>query len=335
MTADKILSQDEVDSLLKGVTSGEIETESSKDDTSEIRPYDFTNKEWITRRRMSGLELANDEFSKLFRSSISTLLVKFADVTIESIEMIKFEDFINNIPMPSSINIFTMKPFNGHALFVLEAPLVFAFIDFMFGGSNTEHFKSEGRSFTSIEQSIIRKVVATALHDMKAAWSSIEQVQPEYVKSEINPRFVNIASPTQLVIKIEINIEVEDFKGKMFFCIPYSMVEPANKQLYSTGVQAEEHENTNQWHDVLQEILMNAYTKLTVEIAKTEITFEDLMKFEVGSVISLNKPVSEASIVKIEGLPKFKGFPGQSRGSAAIKLTRILQGLPGMSGSST
>jgi len=260
--------------------------------------------------------------------------VKFTDVTIEGIEMIKFEDFINNIPMPSSINIFTMKPFNGHALCVLEAPLVFAFINFLFGGSNTEDFNSEGRSFTSIEQNIIQKVVTTALHDMKAAWSNIEQVQPEYVRSEINPQFVNIAAPTQLIIKIEINVEVEDFKGKMFFCIPYSMVEPANQQLYSTGVQAEEYENDNQWQDVLKDILMNAYAELTVEIAKTEITFEDLMKFEVGSVISLNKPVSEASVVKIEGLPKFKGFPGQSRGNTAIKLTKILQGLPGIPGSS-
>jgi flagellar motor switch protein FliM len=178
-------------------------------------------------------------------------------------------------------------------------------------------------------------VVATALQDMKAAWSRIEQVQPEYVRSEINPRFVNIATPDQLVIKIEINVEVEQFQGKMFFCIPYAMVESANQQLYSTGVQADENENANQWHDVLKEILINAYTNLTVEIAKTEITFEDLMKFEVGSVISLNKPVSEASIGKIEGRPKFKGFPGQSRGSAAIKLPKTLLGLPGMSGSST
>jgi flagellar motor switch protein FliM len=159
---------------------------------------------------------------------------------------------------------------------------------------------------------------------MKTAWGRIEQVQPEYVKSEINPRFVNIATPDQLVIKVEINIEVEQFTGKAFFCIPYSMVEPANKQLYSTGIQAEEYENANQWHDILKEILMDTHAKLAVEMARIEITFEDLMKFKVGSVINLNKPVSEESVVKIEGLPKFKGFPGQSRGNAAIKLTKIL-----------
>jgi flagellar motor switch protein FliM len=130
MTADKILSQDEVDSLLMGVTSGEIETESSTGDTSEVRPYDFTSRDWITGRKMPGLEMANDEFSKLFRSSISTLLVNFADVSIEGIELVKFNDFMNAIPMPSNINIFTMKPFHGHALFVLEAPVVFAFIDY-------------------------------------------------------------------------------------------------------------------------------------------------------------------------------------------------------------
>ncbi len=319
---NKVLSQDEVDALLRGVSSGEIETETRKGEGTGVRPFDLTSHERIIRGRMPGLEMANERFSRFFRNSISSIIMKFVDVNIHSVAMMKFSEFMKTIPMPSSINIFKMEPLKGYALFVIEAPMVFAFIEYFFGGAAARHVKSEGRYFTPIEQRIIKKIVGTALNDMATAWKGIVPMQPEHVGSEMNPQFVTIVTPTEVVIKIEIHIEVEDFTGKLFFCVPYSMVEPVKEKLYS-GIQSDKLETDHRWVSRLKDILMESYIKVIVEIGRTELTVGDLMNLEVGNVITLGKSVSDELVVKVEDIPKFKGVPGFSRGNQAIKITNL------------
>jgi flagellar motor switch protein FliM len=322
---DKILSQDEVDALLKGVASGDIDTEEARDKIiGGIRTYDFTNQERIIRGRMPGLEIANEGFARLFRGTMSSLVMKFIDISIQAVEIIKFSDFIKTIPVPSSINLFTMAPLKGYSLFVLEAPLVFALIEFFFGGATAKHIKSEGRAFTAIEQRVIQKIVKLALKDMGTAWSGIAPIQPEYVSSEINPQFVTIVTPVEIVINIEMLIEIEDFAGKIFFCIPYSMIEPVKEKLYS-GIHGNKFETDRRWAVVMKEALMETYLNITAEVGSMVLHFKDVMNFEPGTVLNLGKSITDELVVKVENSPKFKGEPGVSRGNQAIKLTRVIE----------
>jgi flagellar motor switch protein FliM len=217
-----------------------------------------------------------------------------------------------------------MDPLKGYALLVMEAPLVFAFIEFFFGGTSAQHIKTEGRAFTPIEQRVVQRVVNTALKDMAEAWSGISPVKPEYVSSEINPQFVTIVTPAEIVISIEVLIEIEDFAGRMFFCIPYSMVEPVKEKLYS-GIHGDKFETDHRWAKVMKQVLMETYVDVTVELGSLVVTFGDIMNFEIGSVINLGKSITDELIVKVEGLPKFKGIPGISRGNQAVKLTRVIE----------
>lgn len=323
--SDKVLSQDEIDALLKGVASGAIDTDDAKEQLlAGVRSYDFTSQERIIRGRMPGLEMANESFSRHFRGSVSNLIMKFVDISVQNVEIIKFSDFIKTIPVPSSINIFKMDPLKGYSLLVLEAPLVFAFIEFFFGGANAQNIKSEGRAFTSIEQRVIQRVVNMALKDMKTAWNGIAQITPEYVSSEINPQFVTIVTPAEIVIKVEVLIEIEDFAGRMFFCIPYSMVEPVKEKLYS-GIQGDKFETDQRWALIMKNILRQTEVKLTAEVGRLRLTFEDIMDFKVGNVLNLGKSVHDNLIVNVEGLPKFKGVPGFSRGNQAVKLVEVIE----------
>jgi flagellar motor switch protein FliM len=318
---DKILSQDEVDALLKGVASGEIDTEDAKEQLMDgIRSYDFTSQERIIRGRMPGLEMANESFARLFRTSISNLIMKFVDISIQNVEIIKFGDFIKTIPVPSSINLFKMEPLKGYSLLVLEAPLVFAFVEFFFGGASAQHIKSEGRAFTSIEQRVIQRVVRMALGDLEKSWTGISPIKPEFIGSEINPQFVTIVTPAEIVINVEVMIEIEDFAGRLFFCIPYSMIEPVKEKL-SSGIHGDKLETDQRWSKIMTQALRETFVGLSAEIGRLNITFEDIMKFEVGNVLNLGKSVADELILKVEGHPKFKGHPGFSRGNQAIKLT--------------
>ncbi len=322
---DKVLSQDEVDALLKGVASGDIDTEEAKEKIiNGIRPYDFTSQERIIRGKMPGLEMINDAYSRLLRSSISSLIMKYIDISIQNVETVKYSDFMRTIPMPSSINIITMEPLKGLALLVLEAPLVFAFVEFFFGGTSAKYTKSEGRAFTQIEQRVIRKVVDVALRDMATAWKAISPIRPEFNSSEINPQFVSIVTPGEIVINIEVQLEIEDFTGRLFLCIPYSMVEPIKEKLYS-GIHGDKFETDHRWAEVMENSIKQTYVRLSAEIGKAEISFGDLLEFEVGNVIGLDRSVSDELIVRVEGIPKFRGIPGHSRGSQAIKLTGVIE----------
>ena len=309
---NNLLSQDEVDALLKGMDSGEIETESKKVPSYEVRTFDFTNHERVIRGRMPGLEMANERFGRFFRNSISGILMKFVDVTIQGHDLIKFGEFMRTLPLPSSINIFKMEPLKGFALVVIEAPMVFAFIDQFFGGGSTPWVKSEGRYFTPIEQKIIKKIVDTALKDLAKAWQGIFPMVPEHISSEMNPQFVTIVTPSEAVIRIEIHIEIENFVGKLFFCIPYSIVEPVKDKLFS-GIRNDVLASDERWIARLREILKESFVNLQVDMGSAELSLRDLVNMEKGNVITLQTSVSDELIIRVEGVPKMKGTAGSYR----------------------
>ncbi|HAM49217.1 MAG TPA: flagellar motor switch protein FliM [Nitrospiraceae bacterium] len=318
-----ILSQDEVDALLKGVQSGEITTGTAKEKIiSSIRPYDLASQERLLRGRLPGLEIANERFARFFRNSIANLIMHFVDVKVQNVEIIKFSDFMKTIPSPSSINIFKMEPLKGYSLLVLEAPLVFAFVEFFFGGKGAPYIRSEGRAFTVIEQRIIKKVVTMALTDMANAWAGLAPINPEQAGSEMNPQFVTIVTPSESVIKIEIHIEIEDFTGTMLFCVPYSLIEPVKEKLYS-GIQSERSEADQRWVERMKEILLDSSVEVVAELGRVELVCEELMNLDTGSVITLGKSVTDDLAVKVANIQKFSGQPGYSRGNQALRITKI------------
>jgi flagellar motor switch protein FliM len=316
-----ILSQDEVNALLKGVQAGDIDTESAKKKAvSDVRHYDLSSQERIAIGRMHGLKLANERFARFFRNSVFTLIMKSVDISTHNVEIIKFGEFMETISFPSSINIFKMEPLKGYALFVIEAQLVFAFVEFFFGGSSTQHVKAEVKHFTPIEHGVTKKMVAVALNDLSTAWKEIIPIRPERVGSEINPQLVTIVAPGEIIIKIEMHIKVEDFIGKFSLCIPYSMIEPV-KDKFCSVIQAEKVDVDQKWIATLKEIIMDSPVEVTAELGTAEITFGNLMNLDTDSVINLRKSPSDESVIKVEGVPKFRGMPGYSQGNQAIKIT--------------
>jgi flagellar motor switch protein FliM len=157
----EILSQDEIDSLLKGVQTGDIGA-GADTPTDGSQEFNFRSQERIIRGRMPGLEIANERFARTFRNSITSILRRFVDVNVQGVTMMKFGDFMKTLPLPSNINLFRMKPLKGLSLFVIEAPMVFAFVECFFGGATVQYVKAEGRYFTAIEQKIIRKIMESA-----------------------------------------------------------------------------------------------------------------------------------------------------------------------------
>lgn len=319
---EDILSQDEVDALLKGISEGEVETE-KVEEISGVKAYDFTGQEKIVRGRMPSLDIANERLARNFRLSLSAAIRRMVDVTNVNVNITKFYDFMRGIPFPSSINVFKMEPLRGFGLLVFDAPMIFSLIEFFFGGTGKGHYKPEGREFTPIEHKIIHKVVLMFLADMEEAWKPIYPVIPVYVRSEMNPQFVTIVTPVDVVIKVEYILEIEGKQCKAFLCIPYGTVEPIKEKLYS-AFSADRDEMDIKWLERLKSRLKDIPLNITVELGKAMVDVQRVMEVQLGDVIILNRRIDEDIDIFVEDAPKFKGSFGVYKGSNSVKITKVL-----------
>ncbi len=322
----QILSQDEVDTLLRGVTDGEIETETDEvADPSGIVSYDLTSQERIIRGRMPTLEIIYQRFSRLFRSSLSTMVRRVVDVSLVSSDMIKFGEFLKGLPVPTSLHVFKIEPLRGFALLVLETKLVFHLVDVLFGGRGKERVRVEGRDFTAIENSIIRKVVSKALEELEMAWKPVYELNIEYSRSEVNPQFAGIVPPSDLVVMTSFEAELEESQGNISICIPYSAIEPIRQKLH-TGFQSERLEVDQTWVTRLGERMMEAEVEVVVQLGRTTVTPRELMALKKGDVLMLDGWATDELEALVEGIPKFRGIAGIYQGCQAFRINSLIAG---------
>ena len=322
----EVLSQGEVDALLRGVGDGDIETETDEapEEVSGIVPYDLTSQEKTIRGRLPTLDIINQMFSRLFKNTFSTLMRKSVNVSTVSTDTIKFGDFLRSLPVPSSMHIFRMEPLRGHGLVIVESKVVFAVVDTFFGGSGAKEAKVTDRDFSAIEIRMTKTVILSVLHDLEEAWRPVHTVTTSFVRSEGNPQFAAIVPPTDIVLVILFEVEMEDISGTLTICLPYAAIEPVIPKL-KAQFQSEELEVDQVWVSRLRAELLSTDIEIIAELGGTQITPEELMHFKVGDTLILGNDVTDPLILKVEGNPKFKGFPGVSRGNKAIQITEVIE----------
>jgi flagellar motor switch protein FliM len=322
---EKILSQDEVDALLRGLSDGEIEAPQDKaDDVSGIKSYDLTSQDRIIRGRMPTLEIINDRFARLYRTSLSGALRKVVDVTVTQTELAKFGEFIRSLPVPTSLHILKMEPLRGHALLVVESRLIFNLVDCFFGGTGKSHVKIEGRDFTAIEQRVIQKIVQIVLRDLEQSWKPVVPINFQFVRSEVQPQFAIIVPPTEIVIVINYDLELDQLIGKTTLCLPYSTIEPIRSKLYAR-YQSDQLEVDLEWIRRFVNQLKDVEVEMVAELGKAKIKCKDLLEVAVGDTLVLDQDVHEPLSVKVEGVTKYKGFGAIAKGSHAIKIHREVE----------
>ena len=322
----QILSQDEVDALLRGISGGQVETEQEEiHDPSDVVTYDLTSQDRIIRGRMPTLEMTNEKFVRMFRTTLSALMRKVVSVSTLAVDMIKFGEFLKTIPVPTSLHLIRMEPLRGSAIIVLESKLIFTLVDILFGGTGKESYKVEGREFTAIESNLIKRVVLSAMGDIEKAWKSVIELKVSYQRAEVNPQFVQIVPPTDIVVVINFEVEVEYTTGILSICIPYSMLEPVREKLHA-GFQSEQMEVDRTWMNRFRKGLMRAKVDLVVELGRTEINGSEVVQLKKGDVIPLEQYARDPLNIYVEGIRKFTGCAGVYRGNRAIQVAGIMTG---------
>lgn len=313
-----LLSQDEIDALLHGVSGGDVETETDEEvPEGEARGYDFTSQDRIVRGRMPTLEMINERFARYFRISLFNMLRRAGEISVSGVQMLKFAEYVHSLFVPTSLNLVRVHPLRGTALFVLEPKLVFALVDNFFGGGGRFHTKIEGREFTPTELRVIQMVLDIAFKDLSQAWTPVMNVEFDYQGSEVNPHFANIVSPTEVVVVNTFRVELEGGGGDMHVTMPYSMVEPI-RQLLDAGVQSDSSDRDERWTRAIREEMKQARVDLKSMLVEATISLRDLKEMRAGDVIPIDIP----ELVTLEAVdtPVFRGKFGIYNGSRAVKI---------------
>ena len=319
--SQQILSQDEVDALLQGITGESQKLEQAEEQAGGVRDYNLANQERIVRGRMPTMEIINERFARNVRIGLFNLIRRSPEVSIGGTKVQKYSAFLREIVVPTNFNIVSVKPLRGSGLVVCEPSLVFATIDALFGGAGKFHTRIEGRDFSPTEQRVIARLVETIGAEFKKAWAGIYPIDLEYQRSEMQPQFANIATPSEIVVSTAFTLEIGDVTGAIHFCFPYAMLEPIRDTLYST-VQGDAVEPDRRWVNLLKSQIQDAEVELVAELASTRATVEQLLGFRPGDFIELDMdPVIQA---KVDGVPVFDCQYGINDGHYAIKIDKLL-----------
>jgi flagellar motor switch protein FliM len=245
-----------------------------------------------------------------------------ASLTLASTDYLKFGEFINTLPMPTCMSVLRFNALRGSSLLVIESKLAYALVDCFFGGADRPYTKIEGKDFTPIELSIVRKVVDLAIDDLEAAWASVEKIGCSFVRTEVNPQFVGIVPPTDVVIASTFDVELENANGTITVVIPYATIEPI-KQKLATGFQIESDQTDKKlWASIIRDQLLETELEVKVNLGESQIKLRDIMNLKVGDVIPLTQDASGEFDVQIENVPKFKSYYGIHHGTVAVQVTR-------------
>lgn len=315
-----LLSQEEINALLHGVDEGEVDV-NAEGAAQNVRPYDLTSQEHVVRHKMPTLEMINEKLARALRNNLFNLLRRNAEVNVTGTKIGKFSEYKHSLYMPTSLNLFKLRPLRGTAILAMDANLVFRMVDNFFGGSGRE-VKIESREFTPTEQRVLQMVLNQAYVDLAEAWKGVYKVEVEPMRSEANPEVVNILSPGELIMISVFSVAFDGGGGgEIQLALPYKMIEPI-RDLLEAGQRVDADEVDESWGEAMRQDIMDARVEFGCRMFEQSVTLRDVVDLEAGDVIPVDMP--ETVVLKANGIPMFNTRIGVSNGNLALKIDSII-----------
>jgi flagellar motor switch protein FliM len=319
-----ILSQEEIDALLGALDSGEIEAtdiDSPGMSDSHARLYDFKRPDKFSKEQLRTIQMLHETFGRLWSSALSGMLRNLVNMSVISVDQLTYKEFLLSMADPSVICIFALPPLEGRAVIEFSPAIAFPLIDRLLGGHGAPTQKI--RELTDIEKRIISTLIEEGLMFLKEAWVSMTEFFPEMLSVESNPMFVQIVTPSDMVLLISLEAKIGDLTGVINICYPYVVLEPVLTHLSqqflfaSTGKGATKESREN-----ILSTLFELKVDIEVMLGETELTFGDVLDMKTGDVVKLSTKIDDELDVRVSERVKFVCVPGNTEGHFAALVTR-------------
>ena len=320
-----VLSQEAIDALLNNISSGAdiSEIASKAEEYAKLKVYDFKRPDKFSKDQLRAIQMIHESFARQMTTVLSTLIRSLVNAEIASVEQLAYEEFVNYMVQPTVIGMIEMHPFEGSMLIEINPALVFTIIDRMLGGRGT--FSGNIRELTDIEKTVIERVIMRILELLEDSWSTVVDVRFIFESMESNPFFVQICSPSDMVLVVIMKLKVADVEGMVSLCFPYFLIEPIMDRLSSQQWYAStSHKADDEMKIWLNNSVRQIRMPMAMELGHTVLSLSDVYALQPGDVIRLDELKDSDIDVRVGNQIRFKAKPGTMRGHMAVELTKVL-----------
>lgn len=321
----EILSQNEIDSLLAALSSGEVDAEEMKSgNEKQVKDYDFARPAKFSKEHLRTLEIIFEHYGRLLSTNLPGYLRKNIQVEVANAEAVTYQEFSNALSNPVILGIANFSPMKGNILLEIGTNLGYAMIDRMLGGEG--HPLDKSREFSEIELTIIEKILGVCIKLMREPWANVLDINPFLERIETNSQFAQIISPSEMTALVTLNISVGEIGGMMNICIPYMAVEDIIERLSTKYWYASlQDADDNDYEEAIESLIKRAQIPITAMLGKTELSVQEFASLQVGDIIRLDVDVEEELNVYVGNIKKFTALPGSSGEKYAVRVTSVLR----------
>jgi len=325
----QVLSQQEIDSLLNALNTGEINADAMKEEEekNKVKSYDFKRPIKLSKEYVNTLHMIFDNFSKTAGNLLSTQVRTNVNLTVGAVEQISFDEFIHSIPNPTLMGVFHSKPLNGNQILEINPQLCLQIIELMCGGGGSKASQNNKKkdNFTDIEMGMLEDVIISLLKSFESAWSEIIEIETEIDSMETNPQLIQNMSPNEPVILISFTVEIFNNNSFINVCVPYVSFENIIEKLSFRNWFDFEKEIKDVNKDELSNRLMSSIVNLEVGLGKSIITVDDFLHLEIGDILQLDMKNTDPLKMYVEDKLHYLVKPGEFNGKLAVQVLQYIE----------
>ena len=321
----EVLSQDEIDNLLKALSTGELDADEMKNtDERQVKDYDFARPAKFSKEHLRTLEIIFEHFGRLLATNLPAYLRKSVSVDVVNSEVVIYSEFSNALSNPVLLGVVGMDPLMGNVIMEMASNLGFAIVDRLLGGVGNSLEKE--RDFSEIELSILERVFTICVNLLHEPWENVVEITPRLNRIETNSQFAQIISPSETIAIVTINLKIGDVEGLMNICLPYTTLEPVMDKLNTKyWFSTMKEKDSNSYEAAIENIIDNALIPMKAVLGTSKINVQDFVNLQLGDIIRLDRKVDDELEVYVGNIKKFKALPGYSDNKYAVRVTEILR----------
>ena len=321
----EVLSQNEIDSLLSALNSGELDAEEIKENgEKQVKDYDFARPAKFSKEHLRTMEIIFEHYGRLLSTNLPGYLRKNIQVEVMNSEAVTYSEFSNALSNPVLLGVVNFDPMPGSIIIELATNLGYAMVDRMLGGMGEPLDKS--REFSEIELLIIERIMNACINLLREPWKNVADIHPRLERIETNSQFAQFISPSEMIAIITINMRIGDVEGLMNVCLPYMTLEDVMDRLntkywFSSMQQRGDQEYT----ELIEALISKAPMPVKAVLGKSSISVNDFINLQVGDIIRLDTKVEEELNVYVGNIKKFTALPGASGDRYAVRVTSVIR----------
>lgn len=321
----EVLSQNEIDSLLKALSSGELDVDEIKDNNEkQVKNYDFARPVKFSKEHLRTLEIIFEHYGRLLSTNLPVYLRKTVQVEVMSSETVTYSEFSNALSNPVLLGIVNFSPLRGNIIIEIAENVGYTIVDRMLGGAGTPLDKV--RDFSEIELLILERIFNVCVGLLTEPWASVCEIMARLERIETNSQFAQIISPTEMIALVTLNIKIGEVEGLINICLPYMTLEPVMDNLNTKNWYASlQEKDQQQYCDTIEAVISRAPMPVKAVLGKSTISVNDFLGLQRGDIIRLDTKVDEELNVYVGNIEKFTALPGASGDNYAVRITSVIR----------